>query len=178
MNRKKAQQSTLPYSAVEAVLCDVFGIGEDGFKSFRARIRHLRNIGVPRNLPQPGSGRKIQLTLDQILQLAFTLCLEQYGVTPRLAADIGPDIAASIRRMRAGNPHDDFYAVFGRGNEPPEPMMDRSMSYVLLPDLKQLQQRLEDEFVNRREDALLVLNVSNLMLKIHLALQKRSLECQ
>ena len=175
MNRNKAQQSTLPYTAIEAALCDVFGIGEDGLTNFRSRIRHLRNIGVPHNLPRPGPGRKIQHTLDQTLQLAFALCLEQYGVMPRLAADIGPDIVASVRWMRAGwsNPSDDWYAIFTRTTLPPDSVADLGMSYLLLPGLEQLQQRLEERFVDWKDDAVVVLNVSNLTRKVEQAFKER-----
>jgi hypothetical protein len=165
MNRKKAQQNTFPYTVVEAALCDVFGIGEDGLTNFRSKLRHLKNIGVPRDLPRPGSGKKIQLTIDQAFQLAFAICLELYGMTPKLAANVGPDLVASVRWMSAG-PHGDFYAVFTRRSVEPEPMVELGMGYGILSSLEHLQAKLKDELVDWGTDALLVLNVSNLMRKV------------
>ena len=167
MPRNKPQQ-TLPHSVVEDVIVQVFDLVDpDDLTNFQARIRHFRNIGVPRNLPQPGSGRRITYTLDQVLQLGFALCLGQYGVMPRVAADIGPALAQTIRMMRIGNPGDDVYAVLGRGGD------GAGLVYTLLPNIEQLKQTLEEQFAGHKEDALLVLNVSNLTRKIEQGFQKQ-----
>jgi hypothetical protein len=50
--------------------------------AFRARLRHLRNIGVPR-LPNPGSGQPIDYSRQHALELLVALQLEKIGQTPK-----------------------------------------------------------------------------------------------
>jgi hypothetical protein len=167
MNPKKAQQNTFPYSTVEAALCIVFEIGDDDLVNFRSRIRHLRNIGVPRDLSRPGSGRKTQYTYDQVLQLSFALCLQEYGVRPELAANFGPDIASCARWPPRGS--DDLYAVFRRVTQPREPTTGM---IELLFGFEQLQRSLKEQFVDFEQNARLVLNASNLMRRVEQALKE------
>ena len=55
--------------------------------AFRGRLRHLRNIGLPR-LPKIGSGRAIDYSDRQALEMLLALELEDAGqtagVTPHL----------------------------------------------------------------------------------------------
>ncbi len=53
--------------------------------AFRARLRHLRNIGVPR-LPNPGSGQPIDYSRRQALELLIALELEKSGQAPKKVA--------------------------------------------------------------------------------------------
>ena len=56
------------YGHVEAALARLHGVPEERVKAFRARIRHLRNVGIPQ-LPAAGSGRHIQYTRDHVAEL-------------------------------------------------------------------------------------------------------------
>jgi hypothetical protein len=174
MARKKAQQSTLSYSNIEKALMRVFDVDDSDLLSFRGRIRHLRTLGVPRDMPRPGSGRAIWLSIEQILQIAFALLLEQYGVTPRLAADFGPRIAASLQ-VRWSSPDEDLYAVFRRQTQPrqPGPTLDEipDLDFVLLRGFEELQLWLKKQFVDFKQDARLVVNISNLMRRVHQTLK-------
>jgi hypothetical protein len=173
MARKKAQQSTLSYANVERALMRAFDVDEGDLLSFRGKIRHLRTLGVPSDMPRPGSGKTIQLTLDQVLQMAFALCLEQYGVTPRLAADFsGPYLAASVRLSHRGV---DIYAVFRRVTQPQQPTTALDLSelgFVLLLGFEELQQWLKQQFVDLKQDARLVVNVTTLMRRVEQALKE------
>ena len=71
----------LRYKHVEVALAEVIGIGPNDMPAFRARLRHLRNIGVPR-LPNPGSGQPIAYTRQQALEL-LALELETVGQAPK-----------------------------------------------------------------------------------------------
>ena len=116
---------------------------------------------------------KIEYSLDQVLEVAFALTLEQYGTTPRLAANFGPDIVHSIRLTRIRNPRDDFYVILERAAVPPGLP---SLGYMLMPGFEQLTFWLKDRLVDREDDALLILNASGLMRKVEQALisQERS----
>jgi hypothetical protein len=127
-------------------------------------------------MPRPGSGRAIWLSIEQILQIAFALLLEQYGVTPRLAADFGPRIAASLQ-VRWSSPDEDLYAVFRRQTEPQQlgPLMEGEeipdLNFVLLRGFEELQLWLKKQFVDFKQDARLVVNISNLMRRVHQTLK-------
>ena len=56
------------YGHVEAALARLHNVPNEGLKKFRARIRHLRNAGVP-ELPQAGSGTHITYTADRVAEL-------------------------------------------------------------------------------------------------------------
>jgi hypothetical protein len=158
MNEKRAQR----YSIVEAALCDVFGIEPNGIKPFQARIRHLRSIGVP-NLPRSGSGKWIEYSFDQILEVAFALCLQRYGVTPRIAAEMGPAIAKTVGWMGAGSHHEnDVYIIL-------EPSKSSSLSCEFVPGLDLLKRKID---ARCEDDALLIMNASSLVRKIEQALSK------
>jgi hypothetical protein len=176
MARKKTRQSTLSYANVEKTLMRVFDIDEGDLLSFRGRIRHLRTLNVPRDMPKPGSGRQIWLDNNQVLQIAFAILLEQYGVTPRLAADLGPRLAASLHVRWVRPDVEDLYAVFRRATQPREQgstMMEiPDLDFVLLPGFDELQLWLKKQFVDFKKDAQLVLNITNLMRRVEQALKE------
>jgi hypothetical protein len=114
MNVKKTQQNVFPYGVVEAALAEVLNIERERMKAFRARLLHLRNLGVPSVLPRPGSGRKIAYSLRQVLEMLFVLVLEDGGFTPRGAKAIGPKMMRAFeeersRRALEGLAEEDIY---------------------------------------------------------------------
>jgi hypothetical protein len=72
----------LRYKDVELALAVMFSVGEDEIGAFRARLRHLRNIGVPR-LPKVGSGTQITYTRRHAFELAIAFQLGVCGVSPK-----------------------------------------------------------------------------------------------
>jgi hypothetical protein len=74
------------YRCLEAALADVMNVKPKGMGAFRAKLRHLRNLGLPR-LPSPGSGQAINYTRRQALELVFAMELEKFGQVPRMAAE-------------------------------------------------------------------------------------------
>jgi hypothetical protein len=75
----------LRYRHLEAALADVMEIRPKDMSAFRARLRHLRNIGVPQ-LPNPGSGQPIEYSRHQALEMLIALQLEIIGQSPRQTA--------------------------------------------------------------------------------------------
>jgi hypothetical protein len=75
----------LRYKHVEAALAEVLKVGPKAMGAFRARLRHLRNIGLPR-LPSPGSGRAIDYSRQQALAMLIAVELEKLGQSPKQAA--------------------------------------------------------------------------------------------
>jgi hypothetical protein len=74
------------YKHIEAALADVLNVPQKKMGAFRARIRHLRNIGLPQ-LPKPGSGQQIAYTRRHALEIILALRLQDIGQAPQAAAD-------------------------------------------------------------------------------------------
>jgi hypothetical protein len=77
----------LRYKRVEEALCRIFNVPREGLGAFRARLRNLRNMGIP-NLPRTGSGTKIAYTRDQVTEILIALELSRLGIAPRYVGDI------------------------------------------------------------------------------------------
>jgi hypothetical protein len=102
MTGTKSQQTAYAYGAVESGLAEVLGIEPHALKAFKGRVRHLRNLGYPTGLPRPGSGRKIEYSFDQIMEMLFALFLQHTGYTPRIAIGLGPGILRLFKLIRDG----------------------------------------------------------------------------
>lgn len=100
----------MQYKQIEEVLSKVFSVSPAKRKAFRARLRYLRNIGVPYDLQTPGSGSPISYTRDHLVELLIALELETLGIPPRRALSLynevlrfplhdvfGPDIYMILR---------------------------------------------------------------------------------
>jgi hypothetical protein len=90
----------LRYADLEEALVDIMGVTPRKLSAFRAQLRHLRNIGVPR-LPKSGSGYAIDYTREHAIELLLVLELQKLGQTARRAALV----AGSIVRT---NPNGQF----------------------------------------------------------------------
>src|SRR5271165_958624 len=87
----KVQSETMTYGVVEAVIAEVLDVPPKMIGALRARLRHLRNLGVPA-LPRPGSGKKIRYSYRQAFEMLTTVILEHGGFTPRLAISAAQDV--------------------------------------------------------------------------------------
>ncbi len=98
----KLEQRDLRYKDVERALARVFDIADQDLPAFRARIRHLRNLGAL-NLPKVGSGTQITYKGSDVYFLLFALELEYIGCPPRIAAvytrQIGEKLGALILKV-------------------------------------------------------------------------------
>lgn len=82
---------SLRYKHVESALAEALEVKPDEMGAFRARLRHLRNLGSSK-LPTPGSGRRIAYREDQVFTMLIALELEEVGSAPRSAAAIANSI--------------------------------------------------------------------------------------
>jgi len=88
----KALQETvsrpLAYAEVEAVLAKVYGAeGDVQRTAFRARLKHFKRLGIPRQ--KPGKGKRIQYTnASGMFQMMLALEFSEFGIDPYLIADI------------------------------------------------------------------------------------------
>lgn len=91
----KRKSMDLRYKQVEDALVAALAVTQKDMGAFRARVRHLRNLGLPK-LPKPGSGRQISYTESQAFEMLIALELENIGVTPRTAVAVAPSIARAL----------------------------------------------------------------------------------
>jgi hypothetical protein len=81
----------LRYKRVEEALSRTFKVPEASLGAFRARLRNLRNMGIP-NLPKSGSGTKIDYSRDQVIEILIALELSRLGIAPRYVGDIAKKV--------------------------------------------------------------------------------------
>lgn len=89
----------LRYKQVEASLADVFEVKPKKLGAFKARLRHLRNLGVP-DLPKPGSGAQIDYEPEQVLAMLVALQLQAMGNNPRTVAQVANEVVRRWYRPR------------------------------------------------------------------------------
>jgi hypothetical protein len=87
----------LQYSNIEQALANIMGVKPVQMGAFRARLRHFRNIGLPK-LPKLGSGHHVDYTQKDALEMLLALELQKIGQTAAHAALV----AGSIVRMTGG----------------------------------------------------------------------------
>jgi hypothetical protein len=80
------------YGEVEDLLAAVLEIRPEGRQQLRARLRHLRNLGVP-DLPKLGSGIKLRYSKRQAFEMLIAVGLETVGQTPRKAAALSLQVS-------------------------------------------------------------------------------------
>jgi hypothetical protein len=73
------------YRIVEEALARTLGVQGEDLPAFRAKLRHLRNLGVP-PIDKPGSGRQIAYQQSDVCRMLVALELEILGFTPKTAA--------------------------------------------------------------------------------------------
>lgn len=114
----------LRYGHIEAALAEIMNIEPGNAKAFHARLRHLRNIGVPTGLPAPGKGQAIKYTRQHAFELLMAVSLQNAGQGPKLAAKIAKDLNEVYQtglKSKTVPDQDIYVAIFppvGRGDDP------------------------------------------------------------
>lgn len=79
--------TTYSLGQVETAVAKAHGIREDSMPTFRARLRHLRNLNVPM-IPNVGSGSRVEYTIDHVRQMFLAIELQQFGMAPKLVTSL------------------------------------------------------------------------------------------
>ena len=144
----------LRYKHIEFALADVMRTKPRNMGAFRARLRHLRNIGVPR-LPHSGSGQPIEYSRRHALELLVALELEKVGQAPKQVALLAGSIVGQLPDSEYEE--GDYYAVISESKPGYE------MAFGL---------RVFLELMESAPDVFLVINVSACMRKLEPALTR------
>jgi hypothetical protein len=92
---------TFDYATVERALAMILQIPSRDRGAFAARLRHLRNLGIP-NANGPGSGKRLAYSRCHVGEMLIALLLESLGYLPRVAAlatEIAAEYLAASRRI-------------------------------------------------------------------------------
>jgi hypothetical protein len=143
----------LRYKHVEAALAEVMKVKPKAMGAFRARLRHLRNIGLPR-LPSPGSGRAIDYSRQQALAMLIAVELETVGQSPKQAARISQSM---VRQSPYGQFEGEDWYVYVSEHEPGYTMGRAS---------------LMDQMMKSSPPVLLLINISACVRKLDPALDR------
>jgi hypothetical protein len=93
------------YSSVENALASNLGLDDEDRPAFAAKLRHLRNLGIPHT--KPGTGRRLSYSTKDVEQMLFALLLESLGCSPRWSVDI----VHSLMEQAKGKPLPNIVAV-------------------------------------------------------------------
>jgi hypothetical protein len=109
----------LQFRHVENALVRLFAVDDSCLGAFKARMRHLRNLGVP-NIAKPGSGERVEYTREGVVGLALALELERLGRPPREAAWLAMAWASDPEVILAATSRAPLYLIILPGwLEPP-----------------------------------------------------------
>jgi hypothetical protein len=90
----------MQYAQFEEALAQMFSIREANLGAFRARLRHLRKLGIP-NIPRRGSGNTLAYRREDLFSTYIALALQALGSSPTVAALIARLTARHLQRLRS-----------------------------------------------------------------------------
>ena len=109
--RRHKQPPTYQYKDLELAMARNFKVNMQDLPAFRARIRHLRNLGVPKH-KKPGSGQKISYSRADAIQLLIALEAELLGLPPKVAASFSAAVMEThAKKAEAAAQHGRRYIV-------------------------------------------------------------------
>lgn len=95
----------MEYREAEALLAKMHQVDEADIGAFRARLRVLRDHGIPK-MPRVGKGARVHFFTDQIAEMHLSVILSEFGVPPAR-------IALLIEKMRTT---EGFFPLNQRGD--------------------------------------------------------------
>ena len=111
LEHAKRNSAGLRYGEVEVVLASIHWIPHYERKAFRAKLRHMRNTGIPEGLDEPGKGRVLRFTKEQVLEMLISLDLQAAGWAPYDTQQIVSKIVKDWKAVGAEDEDVDHYAV-------------------------------------------------------------------
>ncbi len=97
------------YAEIERILAKLHSAeGEKQAGAFRARLKHLKRLGIPLGA-NPGKGKRIEYTCEHLYQLVFCLECAQFGFDPVWTVQIVETIWPTISDLvfARAEKHDD-----------------------------------------------------------------------
>jgi hypothetical protein len=91
----------MQYSQFEKILADVFSVNEKNLGAFRARLRHLRNLDMPR-VPKRGSGNTVIYKPIDVISAFVALELQALGSSPAISVDLARFAGEHFEKTKSG----------------------------------------------------------------------------
>jgi hypothetical protein len=91
----------MQYRQFEEALVQMFGIDDANLGAFRARLRHLRTLGIP-DVPKRGSGNSVLYRSEEVFLTFVALVLQSLGSAPSVAVLIASITAKYLPRLKSG----------------------------------------------------------------------------
>jgi hypothetical protein len=88
----------MQYRQFEEALVRTFSIKEANLGAFRARLRHLRRLGIP-NIPRHGSGNTATYRIEDVFSAFVALALQTLGSNPTVSAMIARVATQFVERL-------------------------------------------------------------------------------
>jgi hypothetical protein len=76
----KPESGTIGYGEFEGILSELHRIPETGRKAFRARLRFMRDAGIP-SVAKPGKGARVSYRFEDLWETHLALLLENVRFT-------------------------------------------------------------------------------------------------
>jgi hypothetical protein len=90
----------MQYWQFEEALVRKFSIQEANLSAFRARLRHLRSLGIPK-VPKHGSGNTVIYRKQDLFSTFVALALQTIGSSPAVSAKIAKLAAEYVERLKS-----------------------------------------------------------------------------
>ena len=103
------------YGQFEKTLVEVFSIKESNLAAFRARLRHLRTLRVPK-IPRRGSGNTAIYKTEDLLATFVALALQTLGSTPAISAEIANFAGQNFDKLKLQD-EDIFLVIMNTSDE-------------------------------------------------------------
>jgi hypothetical protein len=71
----------MEYRIVEAILVKLHEVAPEDLGAFRARLRVLRDMGIP-DMPRVGKGARVEFADVQVEEMHLALTMSEFGLTP------------------------------------------------------------------------------------------------
>jgi hypothetical protein len=99
----------MQYGQFEKALVQTFAVGEANLDAFRARLRHLRNLGIPK-IPKQGSGITAIYRMEDLFSTFIALALQTLGSGPARSAQIATFSVRNFKKLKSSK-QDSFLVV-------------------------------------------------------------------
>jgi hypothetical protein len=141
--------SVLEYRDIEARLAELHSIHEEDLGAFRARIRVLRNMGVP-DLPRVGKGARVGFSPDDIAELHLVLTLGEFGLPPARIVQIITKVKG-LSQWPLRRPHAAWLVVSLRADPeyPDEPVLEGELLRVVIVKEADLLDHIKERRLNK-----------------------------
>ena len=137
----------MEYRYVEAILAKLHGVTGDGMGAFRARLRVLRSMGVPK-LPLVGRGARQKFSGADLADLHLALTLGEFGLPPARIIEV----VRRTEKLRVWPPHppDGTWLVISRrsDHEGRERLSEDELLCVEIVEATDLLRHLENPKLN------------------------------